>query len=255
MEAIPQLLVLPSTSLQDAAHIQQIAQAVQASKDKPTLVLVDTMGDTQEHLQAVSAAFVAQDGTAFERFHALRVQYDKLLHSLFQPQDEIHATVNDAFVEIEWALEDEPYDEAAYYHDQITSVGAIVASKIVAAHFQNAGITTHWLDARDTIKTDNQYQSANIVWDESRAFATSIDLKEQLKHHMIITQGAIGSSSENFTTTFGEGGIYQGAIFFAQQVAAAQIKILQIGDVPALPSHMQKRLASAAIKCQTQVLS
>lgn len=69
------------------------------------------------------------------------------------------------------------------------------------------------MDVRDVIITDNTYRDARIQWDitQKNAVAKILPTLKTVNH--IVTQGFIGSTSENFTTTLGrEGSDYTAAI-------------------------------------------
>ena len=84
----------------------------------------------------------------------------------------------------------------------------------MAAYFKANHLDTEWVDARDLILTDNIYREGWVQWDE-----TTNRTKKRLEPILdsgrkVITQGFIGSTSENFTTTLGrEGSDYSAAIF------------------------------------------
>jgi aspartate kinase len=123
--------------------------------------------------------------------------------------------VSNAFVEVEWLLEEEPADTPDYIYDQIVSIGEVLSSKIMAAYLNEVGCISTWVDARNYIKTDNNYREANVDWHK-----TELEMKRTLPAILnkgyVITQGFIGGTSENFTTTLGrEGSDYSAAIFSA----------------------------------------
>jgi aspartate kinase len=83
-----------------------------------------------------------------------------------------------------------------------------------------------WLDARNCIKTDDYYRSANLNWE-----LTQNEINQQIgKHSLIITQGFIGSNSNNFTTTLGREGSDYTAAIFAYAINAKSVTIWK--DVP-----------------------
>jgi aspartate kinase len=99
-------------------------------------------------------------------------------------------------------------------YDQIVCMGELVSSKIVAAYLNKIGLKTHWLDARDVVATDNTYREGWVVWDKTKANAQKYVTPLLEQGGFVLTQGFIGSTSENFTTTLGrEGSDYSAAIF------------------------------------------
>lgn len=136
------------------------------------------------------------------------------MRELFDPKDDAFAEVNDTFVEGEWVLDDAPAADYDYMYDQLVSVGELVSSRIVAAYLNKSGLRTHWLDARDVVKTDNTYREGWVIWDATKKAAAEHAAPLLQKGGFVLTQGFIGATSENFTTTLGrEGSDYSAAIF------------------------------------------
>ncbi len=201
-------------SIRDAERIQKVADILANYKGTRLLIVVSALGKTTNALEKVVDAHVAQTGKAFELLNEVKIAHYKLLEGLFEPNAEIYTSLNDTFVEIEWALEEEPHEDYDYMYDQIVSVGELASSQIVAAYLAKAELPTHWLDARDVVRTDNLYRSAGVIWDETMEAAKRSVLPELTNEQFVLTQGFIGSSSENFTTTLGrEGSDYTAAIF------------------------------------------
>ncbi len=124
----------------------------------------------------------------------------------------IGMAINNAFVELDWAIEEEPTHTYDHEYDQIVSIGEILSTKIVNAYLNQTGIKSKWLDARDFIQTDNTFREGKVDWDLTQKL---VDKNALLKADgaVIITQGFIGGTSENFTTTLGrEGSDYTAAI-------------------------------------------
>ena len=130
---------------------------------------------------------------------------------------------------MEWILEELPQDPYDYLYDQIVSVGEILSSKIIAAYLNHVGLKTKWIDARDYIHTDNTYREGKVDW-ELTEDKIRRDLPGILDDYIIITQGFIGSTSENFTTTLGREGSDYSAAIFASCLNAENITIWK--DVP-----------------------
>src|SRR5690606_21060537 len=146
--------------------------------------------------------------------------------------DESHPIFDEivnCFVEVEWTLEEEPQDAYDYLFDQIVSLCELISSKILAGYTAHMGIPTEWVDARDYIFTDNTYREAKVDWAKTEDKIRR-DLPNILDEHIIITQGFIGSTSENFTTTLGREGSDYSAAIFASCLNAEGITIWK--DVP-----------------------
>ncbi|MEO8759297.1 MAG: aspartate kinase, partial [Bacteroidia bacterium] len=98
------------------------------------------------------------------------------------------------------------------------------------AYFNEAGSACQWLDARGIIQTDNTYNDGNVDFELTQQLAET-DLLPLFKHHdIILTQGFIGGTSENFTTTLGREGSDYTAAILAYSTHAESVTIWK--DVP-----------------------
>lgn len=98
-----------------------------------------------------------------------------------------------------------------------------------------------WLDARDYIKTDNTFREGKVNWQETLKRISAINRSPQL----YLTQGFIGSTNDNLTTTLGREGSDFTAAIFASCLQASSVTIWK--DVPGVMSADPKRIASAVI--------
>ena len=93
-------------------------------------------------------------------------------------------------------------------------VGELLSTTIISAYLNEKGIHNQWLDVRDVFRTDDHFRNAGIDW----AF-TGKNIREKVvpvfdQYEMIITQGFIGATDENESTTLGrEGSDYSAAVF------------------------------------------
>ena len=203
-------------SVCDAHSIQNMAELVIKSEVDQLLVVVSAMGKMTNALEALTQAFIHNTGESFDLLDGVKAYHFKVMHELFP--DTQHPVFNDVanvFVEIEWLLEEEAIDAPDYIYDQIVSVGEVVSTKIIAAYLQSLGQHVAWADARNYIKTDNSYREAIVDWEKTN-LEIQRNLLPLLEKSVVITQGFIGGTSENFTTTLGrEGSDYSAAIFSA----------------------------------------
>jgi aspartate kinase len=106
----------------------------------------------------------------------------------------------------------------------------LVSTRIVAACLSDLNSATTWLDARDVILTNDTFRDARIKWTETgkRIRATVEPLLE--KNQIVLTQGFIGSTTENLTTTLGREGSDFSAAIFSHSLDAESMSIWK--DVP-----------------------
>lgn len=203
-------------SLKDAAAIRNVASILKNYAGKPLVIIVSAMGKTTNALEVVARAYA--DGeveTAKQKLTELQNATFTTVKELFgSTPDGLAAAINDLFVSVEWVFDDAPNESYDYDYDQIVSLGELISSQVVAAYLNHAGLPTSWLDARDCIMTDNTYREGWVQWPETQARISSQVPPLMQGGKFVLTQGFIGSTSENFTTTLGrEGSDYSAAIF------------------------------------------
>lgn len=209
-----QVFKFGGASLQSVERIRQVAEILQGYKEQRLVIVVSAMGKSTDELERIVQAHAEQTGEALALFEAFKRKNFEVGRALFGEDHEVFINLNDALVEIEWVLEEEPHENYDYTYDQIVSVGEIVSSIIVHAFLNQQGLPTQWLDARDVILTDNIYREGWVQWKETQENAQRIVKPMLNQQGFVITQGFIGTTSENFTTTLGrEGSDYTAAIF------------------------------------------
>lgn len=217
-------------SSKDAEGIKNIAHILSLKPELQLLIVVSAIGKTTNALEELLHAYVDGKENTMDILEAIKAYHEKIIDDLFEDKSHpIYDDVANAFVEIEWILEEEPYDSYDYLYDQIVSVGELVSSKIVSHYLNSCGLTNQWIDARSYIQTDNTYRRGKVDWEK-----TSGRIREQLipilEKQYIVTQGFIGGTSENFSTTLGREGSDYSAAIFATGLGAQAVTIWK--DVP-----------------------
>lgn len=211
-----QVFKFGGASVRDAESIKNVASIILKYKEEPLLVVVSAIGKTTNALEELTKTFFQQSGDAFELLNEIKKSHFSILDQLFADHSHpIFDEIANAFVETEWILEEEPQDTYDYLYDQIVSLGELLSSRIIAAYAAHMGVQSKWTDARDYIFTDNTYREGKVDWQKTEDKIRE-ELPILLDDYVLITQGFIGSTSENFTTTLGrEGSDYSAAIFAA----------------------------------------
>jgi len=201
-------------SVKDAESIKNLAKIVELNRDKSLLIVISAMGKTTNALEELTKAYADGLDCTEELFGCIKAYHEEVMLQLFKdPNHPAFDEIANTFVEIDWILEDEPHDEYDFIYDQLVSMGELISTKIVSAYLNFVGLTNKWLDARSYIHTDNTYREGIVNWEKTCKSIKSA-VPSLLKNQIVITQGFIGGTSENFTTTLGrEGSDYSAAIF------------------------------------------
>lgn len=203
-------------SVKDAEGVKNVSSIIQKHKGNELLIVVSAMGKITNKLEELTTAYLQGQEDVLKIFEEVKQYHFNILNQLFP--DHEHPVFNDitnTFVEVDWLIEEEPEDAPDYVYDQIVSIGELVSTKIVAAYLSTQNSNVKWVDARNFVHTDNTYREGLVNWEKTEAEIQK-NLAPILKNNIVVTQGFIGSTSENFTTTLGrEGSDYSAAIFSA----------------------------------------
>jgi aspartate kinase len=203
-------------SVKDADAVKNVSRVMSFYRNESLVVIVSAMGKTTNALEKLVDCWFYKTGDPFEVLKELKEYHYNILQQLFPDRSHrIYSDINNTFVEIEWAIEEEAQREYDFEYDQIVSVGELLSSKIVSAWLDESGINNQWKDVRDFLQTDNSYREGKVDWllTEKLARQQFSSIREVGNPNIIVTQGFIGGTSENFTTTLGrEGSDYTAAI-------------------------------------------
>ncbi len=217
-------------SVKDAQAVKNVFEILQKEDQKNLVVVISAMGKTTNALEEVWKAYLNNDTELSSKVDVVKQYHQNMISELFAAvHNEVSDEVNNLFVELEWILEEEPDENKDFIYDQIVSLGELLSTRIVEAYLRANGLKTKWIDARSYLKSDNQYREAGIDWDLSSDLINN-ELPKILENNIIITQGFIACTSENYTTTLGREGSDYTAAIFANILNAESVTIWK--DVP-----------------------
>ncbi|WP_462251667.1 aspartate kinase [Ferruginibacter sp.] len=203
-------------SINSVERIQNVGKILQSFSGEKILIIISAMGKTTNALEkVVDAFFEGRNDDALKLFEQVKEQHLntlKYLTPLSWQQAENH--LKDFFTEIEWLLHDKAVREYDYYYDQIVCSGELLSTAMMSDYLNEINIKNKWIDVRDIIRTDDNFRDAAIDWMYTQQKVT--DIIEPLFNtvDIVITQGFIGATDENESTTLGrEGSDYSAAIF------------------------------------------
>ncbi len=225
-----QVFKFGGASVKDAEGIINLSHIVSTYQRNKLLIVVSAMGKTTDLLEQLTIAYYRQQGDAFELLEQAKQYHENIIRGLFPDDDHpVYHEVANRFVEIEWILEEPPMDSYDYLYDQVVAVGELVSTTIVSHYLNAVGLTNKWVDARDYILTDNTHREGRVDWKATEE-RIQHELPDVLANQHIVTQGFIGSTSENFTITLGREGSDYSAAIFAASLGAERVTIWK--DVP-----------------------
>lgn len=218
-------------SVKDAAAVRNLADILRMFPGERIVVVVSAMGKTTNALERVVNAYCLGQDDPRALLDEVRAFHTAIMDELFEGDNgSVYEKVNNFFVEIEWVLGEEVRDYDFVY-DQVVSIGELVSTTIVSAFLDLEGVANAWVDIRDCLLSDNNYREAKIIWDESeKRVQQRIPKLLHERNPIVITQGFIAGTTENYTTTLGREGSDYTAAILAHLLQAESVTIWK--DVP-----------------------
>jgi aspartate kinase len=245
-----QIYKFGGASVRSPLTIRNLKEIVSMNKGE-LIIVVSAMGKTTQNLEELlkeyfKAWFDIKDSfTNISRLQkdkliATQENWDKNKQQVFDKLDEIKkyhadiiaelvfekenlAKIDRFFIELKQILEIEPSYNYDYEYDKIVSFGELISTRIISAFFNENGLNNKWKDIRKGIKTGNFYRDAQVNWDLTAELCKSIFVFENYK--IFVTQGFIGSTLNNHTTTLGREGSDFSASILAYVLNAENVTI------------------------------
>ncbi len=232
-------------SVNSVERIRNVADILQLFPGEKIMVIISAMGKTTNALEKVTDAFFAgQKDEALRLFNEVKDQHLQTTRALLTDSfNACDVKLKSFFTEAEWLLHDKPVRDYDYYYDQVVCIGELLSTTIVSAGLTEAGINNKWLDVRDIIRTDDDFRDASIEWDFTQERVKELVMPELESTGLVITQGFIGATDENESTTLGREGSDYSAAVFANMLDAEDLTIWK--DVPAVMNADPKQFTSA----------
>jgi aspartate kinase len=203
-------------SVDSVTRIRNLASILKEFKSEKLLIVISAMGKTTNALEKVAESYYSGDKeNALGLFEQIKKQHFQIVESLESVNKSLLVQrMGDLFTEVEWLIQDKPVRNFNYYYDQIVCVGELLSTCIISDFLLSSGIPNRWVDVRDIFITNDQFRAADICWEK-----TGSRISDQIfplfdETGFVVTQGFIGSTEANESTTLGrEGSDYSAAIF------------------------------------------
>lgn len=234
-------------SINSFDRIKNLSIILKQHEGEKILIVISAMGKITNALEKVAEAFFEErNEDALQLFEKIKQAHLTQLKYLITVQWE--AATNELlnfFTEVEWLLHDKPVKDYNYYYDQIVCAGELLSSTLISFFLNEQKIANKWIDVRDLLRTDDTFRDAKVDWS-----FTEKNVSEKLSplfetNDFIITQGFIGSTDENESTTLGREGSDYTAAVFAKLLNAESVTIWK--DVDGVMNADPKDFSDAVV--------
>ena len=211
-----QVFKFGGASVNSVERVKNVGDILKLYPNEKILVVISAMGKTTNALEKVTNAFYeGRKEEALQLFQQVKQQHLNTAKFLLVANAvACEEQLNSFFTEVEWLLHDKPVRDYDYYYDQVVCIGELLSTSIVSHYLNETGIKNKWIDVRDIFRTDDNFRDAVIDWE-----VTNENVNDQIvelfnRSNIVLTQGFIGSTDENESTTLGrEGSDYSAAVF------------------------------------------
>jgi len=214
-------------SVRDHHGVINLFNIVKLLKLKKTVIVISAMGKTTNAFEKVVNAYFNDLDQINLFIDEIKKMHSNLIRKLFKDiNEELEINIDKIFSELNSFIISNKNMNYSYVYDQIVSNGELLSTLIIHHYLKENGLENTWLDSRICIKTDSYFRDSNLDWIETeKKINSSVD-----KNLITITQGFIGSDSNNNTTTLGREGSDYSAAIFAYALNAKSVTIWK--DVP-----------------------
>lgn len=221
-------------SVKDAEAVRNVFRIVENYSGDDLCIIFSAMGKTTNALEKVAESWYQKNDLLSQHILVVEDYHRDIAKKLEIDTGQVDLWIN-RLKEVTSKSAPLNYDEA---YDRVVSLGEILSTQLISSFLLNCKFNHFLLDARNLVKTDNTFRNAVINWQETERL-----INEEVKgkkiptigdinstRQVFITQGFIGSTSQNTPVTLGREGSDFSAAIFAWALKAEEMIIWK--DVP-----------------------
>ncbi|TCO04939.1 aspartate kinase [Natronoflexus pectinivorans] len=214
-------------SVKDAGGVRNVTSIVKGA-ETPLVVVISAMGKmTNAFEELVSAYFRKKKEVMDECLKFVHDYHAQIIHDLFG-KDNASKRYNEQMHQLETRLKQSPSMHFDFEYDQIVSFGELLSTSIVADFWEQGGVKSSWTDVRTILKTDDLYRDSNVDWPlTNQLMMQTFNFADA---EVYLTQGFLGGTISNLTTTLGREGSDYTAAIIGHVMNASDVTIWK--DVP-----------------------
>lgn len=215
------VLKFGGSSVGDAGRIR-IVKKITEAESLPLVVVVSAFSGITDALKRTAETAARHDSEYKEHLDEIIRKHRTVCHDLLDTSkfEVIKARAEDIYTELNETLNGLFLlrELSNYSLDKVLSAGERLSSLIISGYFKDSTL----IDARDIIKTDQNYGNANVNFE-----LTNTLIRKTIKKlsGLIVVPGFIAGTPENETTTLGRGGSDYTAAIIAAAIKAEALDI------------------------------
>jgi len=235
-----QVFKFGGASVKNAEAVKNVSTILKEYGGENVVVVISAMGKSTNLLEKICLSYHSGEEYS-ELLSEFKTFHRTIISDLLEKRSEDYYDVENLFIELECLLDLDPEGKSYdHVYDQIVCFGELISTKIISQFLNKRGISNRWLDARNFVITSEHHRRARVDWDRTESLIGRM-VKKLVSKQLVITQGFIGKSSSNTTTTLGREGSDYTAAIFAYCLNADSVTIWK--DVPGILNADPKRVS------------
>jgi aspartokinase/homoserine dehydrogenase 1 len=223
-----QVLKFGGTSVASAENIRKSVAIVRAALSQgPVVMVVSALGGTTDALIGAGRAAATNHDGYRETLQQLQNRHLAVAQELLLPaeQERIFALITSSFAELTRLCDGISAlgELSARTLDTLMSYGELLSSQLIAAAVSGQSAKTVWADARQLIRTNARFNSAEV--DLARTQQQVDDFRAGHDAQIWVVPGFIAADTHGNTTTLGRGGSDYTAAILAAALGAEVLEI------------------------------
>ncbi len=214
-------------SVKDATSVRNLAEILKMNYG-PLVIVISAMGKTTNAMEKLLKSYFGHKNDTKELYNEVFQFHYSIAMELFPAGSQAFVNLDEIFGHMLQKLHIEPSVVFNYEYDQLVPFGELISTLIVKDYLIQCGIDVTWIDIRKVLKTDENYREANVEFEISAKL--SQDTFVFTDSEIYLTQGFIGSTLSNLTTTLGREGSDYTAALLASFLKAESVTVWK--DVP-----------------------
>ncbi|MDF1575011.1 MAG: aspartate kinase [Bacteroidales bacterium] len=217
-------------SVKSAGAVRNMVEILRRYPGEEIVVVVSAMGKTTNAMERIIDLYTSGKSEQLKKeFGELKSFHLEVVRGLFENEEaRVYAELEQLFENLAGRLAGEPTLNYDFDYDQLICYGELLSTTIIAHYLNLVKIPARWMDIRRSLKTDNTWREAKIDWELSNQLVNGqfVFTGERI----LITQGFLGSTINDQSTSLGREGSDYTAAILAYLLKADSVTIWK--DVP-----------------------
>lgn len=226
-------------SVKDAKGVKNLASIV-ANTEGKLVVVISAMGKMTNAFEDLVKAYFKKDEGKWNKFLWIKNFHNEIMDELFDSSDEVFLKVDSLYQNIEDRLFRTPSLDFDFEYDQLVGFGELISTRIVSEYLNKQGVSNRWMDVRFCVKTNDKWRDGAIEWELTDKLVKDAFTFDDTA--IYVTQGFLGSTVADLTTTLGREGSDYTAAILGQVLEAETVSVWK--DVPGIlnadPQYFEK---------------